>query len=199
MLRRFLNSRFWKFLGHVFRFKTVGDLLGWWETNAWQRAISGGVGMIAAWLPYNHVPWWLIPIVFLGSSIIMVVVFSKFMPSIRTRPTPSVGVSLAGFGIVRNPMGGGISSMLVSFIVTGEPVQVISTTVEPTLMSFEVGGDKQVLVPERELPKAIQIGLWPSRKTIIVRRFRTDCFEIDGTKSRGLEVRAYILEAGKLR
>jgi len=107
------------------------------------------------------------------------------------------GFLMGGIGMVRNPMGAGISSTLVSFVVSGEPIQVISTSFEPKVMSFEVGEGKQVIVQEAELPKLIRIGSWPSRRTIIVRRFRSNCFEIDGSKAGGLEVRAHLLESAR--
>ena len=58
-----LNSKVWRGLGHIFRLKTIGDILGWWTTAAWVKVASvviAAFGTAISWI--LHGPMWLLPI-----------------------------------------------------------------------------------------------------------------------------------------
>jgi hypothetical protein len=73
-----MGKRLWNFLGHMFQIKTIGDLLGWWTTDAWQKALSWGVAVIVtAASRYLHAPLWLLPFICLLSAVAVIWILLK--------------------------------------------------------------------------------------------------------------------------
>jgi hypothetical protein len=83
---RKLGKDLWRWLGNVFRLKTIGDLLGWWSTAAWQKAISVCVGTVAGYLSKHFgAPRWLVITSFVAAIPLMVLVWRKVYP---VKPSP---------------------------------------------------------------------------------------------------------------
>lgn len=57
-------DKIWTWLGHLFRVKTIGDLVGWWTTDAWSKA---GAMSLAALVTFLGDPphWALVPMLLL--------------------------------------------------------------------------------------------------------------------------------------
>ena len=94
-----MGKRLWNFLGHVFRIKTIGDLLGWWTTATWQKAISGVVAVIVTALSrYLQAPLWSLPLIFLLSGVALIWIFLKIreggLRRVDTGPTPPVTMAV---------------------------------------------------------------------------------------------------------
>jgi hypothetical protein len=85
VLKKLLESKFWRALGHIFRLKTIGDIFGWWTTAGWAKAVSMVLGVIASgfyWL-WNG-PKWAIPIILPASIAACASVIRALIPSAYT-------------------------------------------------------------------------------------------------------------------
>jgi hypothetical protein len=79
----------WKFLGDVFRVKTIGDILGWWDTASWQRGLSLGFSLLTTVISgYLHAPVWILPFVALVGFAILIKAFSATRRESDPLPAP---------------------------------------------------------------------------------------------------------------
>jgi hypothetical protein len=98
VLKQFLNSKFWRGLGHIFRVKTIGDIFGWWTTAGWAKAIALVIATGISWL--LRAPSWRLSLTMIvGASALLLVAKAVFprigQPVNRNRETTgSIGDSL---------------------------------------------------------------------------------------------------------
>src|SRR4051812_30135762 len=81
-------KRFWRFLGDLFRIKTIGELFGLWTTATWQNGAAWlAASAVTLFCRYLRAPVWSLPLILLSTIAVSLIIIVK----IKQLRTPSKG------------------------------------------------------------------------------------------------------------